>query len=372
MKFAVDKEVILNGLRIVERATVAKGLQPVLANILIESVSNDTLKLSATSFDLTVVTYINCQVEKEGKITLPAKRLSDIISRLGNAPVNFEINENNIAIITSGKSKFDIIGISASEFPQIEDGITEYCESIEIEMKPFITCAKMTNFAAAGYETNNLLSGVICSINNNILEMASTDGNRLARAKEFVKNDENKDFSMIVPSKVLSEFIKMTSYVEDENVVISREGSKIIFQTGSTKLISRLMDGQYPKYNQLIPTSFAKQALVNREKLISALEIVSTMINERTSIVKFEFSDGVLKLNADTPDAGASEDKIEISYSGEDMLIAFNYRYLLDFLKIAEVEEVLIQMNTNLSAAVIRPKSEEDYLYLIMPVQIRV
>ena len=371
MKFVVDKDAFFSGLKIVERATVAKGLQPVLANILIESVSSNTLKLTATNFDLTVVTTINAQVDVEGRITLPAKRLSDIISRLGNAPINFDIDENSIAIITSGKSKFDIIGISAAEFPVVEDD-TAPSESIEIEMKPFVTCAKMTSFAAAGYETNNLLSGVICSINDKILEMASTDGNRLARAKEFVKNDENKDFSMIVPSKVLSEFIKMTSYVEEENVTISKEKSKIIFQTGSTKLISRLMEGQYPKYNQLIPTSFAKQALVSRDKLISALEIVSTMINEKTSIVKFEFTDGVLKLNADTPDAGASEDKIEISYSGEDMLIAFNYRYLLDFLKIAEVEEVLIQMNTNLAAAVLRPKSEEDYLYLIMPVQIRV
>ncbi len=371
MKFSVEKDIILNGLRIVERATVPKGLQPVLANVLIESVSSDTLKLSATSFDLTVVTTINGKIETEGKITLPAKKLSDIVSRLGNAPVNFEISDDNIAVITSGKSKFDIIGIAASEFPVVEDELTEG-ESIEIEMKPFVTCAKMTSFAAAGYETNNLLSGVICSINDKILEMASTDGNRLARAKEFVKNDENKDFAMIVPSKILSEFIRMTSYVEDENVVISKEKSRIIFKTGTTKLISRLMEGQYPKYNQLIPTSFSKQALVNRDKLISALEIVSTMINEKTSIVKFEFTDGVLKMNADTPDAGASEDKIEISYSGEDMVIAFNYRYLLDFLKIAEVEEVLIQMNTNLSAAVLRPKSEEDYLYLIMPVQLRV
>ncbi len=370
MKFVVEKDIFFNGLKIVERATVAKGLQPVLANILIESVSSDTLKLTATNFDLTVTTTINCQIEKEGRITLPAKRLSDIISRLGNAPINFEIDENSIAIITSGKSKFDIIGISASEFPNVEDNET-FDESIEIEMKPFVTCAKMTNFAAAGYETNNLLSGVICSINDKILEMASTDGNRLSRAKEFVKNDENKEFSMIVPSKVLAEFIRMTSYVEEENVVVAKDKAKIIFKTGSTKLISRLMEGQYPKYNQLIPTTFGKQALVNRDKLISGLEIVSTMINEKTSIVKFEFTDGILKMNADTPDAGASEDKIEISYSGEDMLIAFNYKYLLDFLKIAEVEEVLIQMNTNLSPTVLRPKSEEDYLYLIMPVQIR-
>ena len=371
MKFIVDKEAFFSGLKIVERATVAKGLQPVLANILIESISSDTLKLTATNFDLTVVTTINAQVEAEGRVTLPAKKLSDIISRLGNAPINFDIDENSMAIITSGKSKFDIIGISAAEFPNVEDKVPTG-ESIEIEMKPFVTCAKMTNFAAAGYETNNLLSGVICSINDKILEMASTDGNRLARAKEFVKNDENKEFSMIVPSRVLSEFIKMTAYVEEENIIVAKEKSRIIFQTGSTKLISRLMEGQYPKYNQLIPTSFAKQALVNREKLISGLEIVSTMINEKTNIIKFEFTDGVLKMNADGSDAGASEDKIEISYSGEDMLIAFNYKYLLEFLKIAEVEEVLIQMNTNLTAAVLRPKSEEDYLYLIMPVQIRV
>ena len=170
MKFIVDKEAFFSGLKIVERATVAKGLQPVLANILIESISSDTLKLTATNFDLTVVTTINAQVEAEGRVTLPAKKLSDIISRLGNAPINFDIDENSMAIITSGKSKFDIIGISAAEFPNVEDEVPTG-ESIEIEMKPFVTCAKMTNFAAAGYETNNLLSGVICSINDKILEI---------------------------------------------------------------------------------------------------------------------------------------------------------------------------------------------------------
>ena len=225
MKFIVEKDIFFNGLKIVERATVAKGLQPVLANILIESISSDTLKLTATHFDLTVITTINAQIEREGKITLPAKRLSDIISRLGNAPINFEIDDNSTAIITSGKAKFDIIGISASEFPIIEEN-NEVTDSIDIELKPFITCAKMTGFAAANYETNNLLSGVICSINDNILEMASTDGNRLSRAKEFVKNEEHKEFSMIVPSKILAEFARMTSYIEEENVTISKEKSK--------------------------------------------------------------------------------------------------------------------------------------------------
>lgn len=372
MKFIAGKEDLLNGIRIVERATVLKGLQPVLANVLIETMPNNQIKLTATDFDLSITTLINAQVEEEGKFTLPAKKLGDIISRLQDELVKIELNGSTVTI-TCKKSKFDIIGISANEFPQVEENISEE-DSIEIEAKPFIRAIRQVVSAAAGYETNNLLSGVVCEVNKNILEMAATDGNRLARVREVVKNNSTgseKTFEMLLSSKVLAELSKISLLVEAENIRICKEVKKIVITVDKTKIITKLMQGQFPKYNQLIPQTFPKEATVDKFNLISALERVAIMVNEKNSIVKFEFADNQLKLSGDSPEAGNSQDIIDIKYSGEPLTIAFNYKFILEFLKIVESEEVAVKLNSSLSATVFAPCSEEDYIYLVMPVQLR-
>ena len=372
MKFVAGKDDLLNGIRIVERATVVKGLQPVLANVLIETVGDSQIKLTATDFDVSITTLIDAQVEAEGKFTLPAKKLGEIISRLQDELVKLELN-GTTATITCKKSKFDIIGISASEFPQVEENISED-DSIEIEAKPFTKAIREVVSAAAGYETNNLLSGVVCEVNKNILEMAATDGNRLARVREVVKNnsvDEEKVFEMLISSKVLAELSKISVLTDADAIKICKEVKKIVITIDKTKIITRLMQGQFPKYNQLIPQSFPKEAKIDKANLISALERVAVMVSEKSSIVKFEFGDNMLKLSADSPEAGNSQDVIDIKYSGEALTIAFNYKFVLEFLKISEADEISVQLNTPLSATVFAPCSDEDYIYLVMPVQLR-
>jgi len=372
MKFVVGKDDLLNGIRIVERATVLKGLQPVLANILIETIDNSQIKLTATDFDLSITTLIDAQIEEEGKFTLPAKKLGEIVSRLQDELVKIELNGSS-ATVTCKNSKFDIIGISASEFPQVEENISEE-DSIEIETKPFTKAIRQVVSAAAGYETNNLLSGVVCEVNKNILEMAATDGNRLARVREVVKNnsiDSEKVFEMLISSKVLAELSKIALLAESDNIKICKEVKKIVITIDKTKIITRLMHGQFPKYNQLIPQSFPKEAKVDKGSLIAALERVAVMVNEKNSIVKFEFVDNTLKLSGDSPEAGNSQDEIDVRYLGEPLTIAFNYKFVLEFLKIVESDEIAIQLNTPLSATVLAPCSDEDYIYLVMPVQLR-
>lgn len=372
MELVIKKEDLFNGIRIVERATAMKGLQPVLANILIETIDKTTVKFTATDLDLTVVATVQAQVEKEGKITLPAKKLSDIVSRLPEGLIKIKQTEDTNSVnITCRNTKFDIIGISASEFPQTAQSIEQITDNvIEIELKPFTKAIKQAVFAAAGYETNNLLSGVVCDISESILEMASTDGNRLARVREKITN-KGKTGQFIIPSKTLQEFIKMSAFIEEDFVKIFTDKTKLIIRSENTMIISRLMEGQYPKYNQLIPQECPKEAIVNVSQLISSLERVAIMVNERTSIVKFEFKDNKLILTADTPDAGASEDEIDVTYKAEELKIAFNYRYVLDCLKNMETSEVKIGLNSSLSATVLKPNNEEDYVCLIMPVQIR-
>lgn len=370
LSFQVEKEIIYNGLKIVERATAQKGLQPVLANILIEAVDKNKINLYATDFDLTIITSIEAQVNNIGSITLPAKKLLDIVSRLNDGIINFELNSTTMTI-TSNKSKFDIIGISASEFPKIET-VSDETEFVDIDLKPFIMGIKEAGFAAATYESNNnLLSGVVCDISKNVLEIASTDGNRLARARKIITNREEKTQKLIIPAKVLQEFLKISYFIDEETIKLYTMTSKIMIKSDNITMISSLMNGQYPQYNQLIPQTFPKEAKINVSKIVSAIERVSTMVNEKTSIVKFEFTQNNLSLKADTPEAGNSEDQIDIIYNGEDITIAFNYRYLLDCFKNIDSEDLIICMNTNLSATVIKPDNDEDFIYLVMPVQIR-
>lgn len=373
MKFVIKKEDLYNGIKIVENATSTRALQPVLLNVLIETVNSNTIRLVATDLDLTIITEVDAQVEVEGKITLPSKTLNEIVSKLGNKLITFEKEpDSSIVNITCQNSKFDIIGISANEFPpEVYNIELKEDESFEIEVKPLTKAAKKAGFAAAGYETSNLLSGIVCDISGQVLEIASTDGNRLARVRETIKNSDDKSRQLIIPSRTMNEFNKISAYIDEDSIKVYTEKTKIVFKSAKTTMISRLLDGQFPKYNQLIPTESPKNSIVNVSELASALERVSIMVNDKTSIVKMEFSDNTLKLMADTPDSGKSEDELSINYTSEPLVIAFNYKYVLEALKNMDCEEVKIGLNTGLSATVFRPNNEEDFVCLIMPVQIR-
>ncbi len=372
MEFIVKKEDFLNGIRIVEHATAMKGLQPVLANILIETVDESTLKFTATDLDLTIITEIQAQVKEDGKITLPAKKLSDIVSRLSDDLVEFNIDtESNSANIKCKNSKFSVIGISAQEFPPIAEIEIESENSIDIDVKTLNNAIKQVGFAAAGYESNNLLSGIVFNISDTVLEMASTDGNRLARIREQVSK-QDQESQLIIPARTLNDFSKISAFVQDDNAKLIINKTKLVIKMSETTIISTLMDGQYPKYNQLIPQSSPKEAIVKISTLVAALERVAIMVSEKTNIVKFDFVDNKLILSGNTPESGTSEDAIDIQYDDEELTIAFNYRYVLEAIKNIDSEEIKIGLNTPLSATVIKPNDDDvDYISLIMPVQIR-
>ena len=371
MLFTIDKDSLLNKLKIVEKVTAQRGnVQPVLANVLFEAETN-TLNLTATDLEISVKANTTAAVKKEGKITLPAKKLLEIAAKLPDKPVEFSLNEDtNVVSITCGNSKFEIIGISAQEFPKIEDEIQDGTQ-IEIEMEPLLKSIKNTVYAAANYENRNVISGVFCNIKGTKLEMAATDGNRLTRIIEAIKNKDEKNAKIVIPSKTLNEFVRICTFISEEKVLLIVDKSRLTLKTMSFSINSRLIEGEYPPYEQLIPKTTSNTASVSREDLITALDRVSTMVNDRTSIVKFVFDDNKLLLKAETPNSGTSEDVIDCVYKGDELAIAFNYKYVLDSIKTMEAKNVNIGLNGSLSATVFKPDSEEDYICLIMPIQLR-
>ncbi len=369
MKFTAEKEVINNALNVVSKAAAVRGIQPVLSNVLMESLENNEIKLCATDLDISVEMNIKAEISEIGGITLPAKKLTEIISKLPDEKVDFKLDkESNIVEIKCGRSKFDIKGISASEFPPVE--YPESDDFVEFEIEPFLKAIKQTLFAAATYDMNNVLSGIFCKIEDNTLEMAALDGNRLARVKEDIENKDKKSFSVIIPSRTLKEFVSIVTGVEDEKVSITVKNGQILFKLSDRFMASRLIEGQYPNYEQLIPTTNDKRAKIEKGKFLSSLDRVATMVNERTNIVKLSFNNDNLQITADTPDLGDSCDEIPVEYAGENMDIAFNYRYIQDFLKVMEVDNILVEMDGSLSGVLYKSENEKDAVCLIMPVQL--
>ena len=369
MQFSIEKEILLNALNAVIRATATRGIQPVLSNILIETTQSG-IKLCATDLDLAIEVNIDIKVDNQGSITLPAKKLIEIISKLPNKPVNLNLNkDNNTVIITCESSKFDLRGISSEEFPEIIYPESE--ESVDIDIDLLTKAIKQTTFAVATYDTSSILSGVSFKLKDTHLEMAATDGNRLAKVTKTIKNKINKEYSVVIPSRTLNEFSKILTGIEDKTVAISIKNGQISFKLKDRHLTSRLLEGQYPDYEKIIPKNYTITALVNIDNLINSLERTATMVNERTSIIKLHFNDTILEFTADTPDLGDSSDKIAIEYNNDDLIIAFNYKYILDSLRVMDCENVKLELGGSLSAALFSPDTDKDYLYLIMPVQIK-
>ena len=378
MEIIINKEDLLNGIKVVEKITAQKGSQPVLSNILIETVSNDRVRFCATDLNLSISHKANAQVEKEGQITLSAKRLGEITSKLDNKPIKLSLNpDTNIVTISCGKAKFELIGISANEFPKVfdEETLEDDEKSFEINKNTLIKGVKQVVFSAALHESASVLSGVCFNIDSNTLEIVATDGNRLTRAsKEINSKDDSAIF--IVPSRTLQELIRISSIIEDEKVTIRLKKAKIRFEFEDVIFQSKLINGTYPKYHQLIPTSNDKIVYIDRDELIGVIERVCVMVNERTNIIKFTFNKNSLELSTDSPDAGSGKDFIDVDSNFDEIVIAFNYKYVLDSLKNMDTKKVKIEIATSLSATLFKPANEnqegdESYVCSIMPVQVR-
>jgi len=376
VEIVLNKEDFSNGIKIVEKITSQKTTQPILSNILIETVSSDRVKFCAADSNLSlVINYkTSAQVVEEGAITISAKKLSEIVSKLSSTEVTLKTQEDTDNVkIKSGKTEFDIIGLSASEFPNaLDETDTADTKIITLNKNEFSKAIKQVIFAVSQQETQPVLTGVCFNIQNNILELAATDGNRLTRIQKEIEATVEELINFIVPAKTLLEVQRISSIVEDENISLKIQKNKILFIFEDLAFQSRLIDGIYPKYQQLIPNASDKKIIIDRVELINSIERVSVMVNDRTNIMKFNFTPSQLEIMADTPEAGRSKDYIDIQYEFDDMLTAFNYKYMLDGLKNMDSKKVEIEISDVLAASIFRPQDDNsNYICLIMPVKVQ-
>ena len=365
-------------LSLVSRAVSSRPTHPVLANVLLKAdTATQRVILSAFDLSLGIQTSFPAQVEESGVLTLPAKLLSDIVSRLADGEITIESDAeaNHVTTITSASGRYQVRGMGAEEFPELPK--LEEGEQTHLAVDALIDGLRGSLFAASADETKQVLTGVHVSVQPDGLEFAATDGHRLAVVKTIeetdAKSESEPQFDVTVPAKALQELMKMLDRQHGNAIDVRFDQGQVVFEWTDQRLTSRLLEGQYPNYRQLVPRQFTHQMTVDRRLFLSALERISVLADQKNNIVKVHLDDvsQQLTLSVDAQDVGSGREAVPAQISGDGMEIAFNVRYLLDGLKAINTAEVQMQLNTATSPVILSPLGSLKMTYLVMPVQVR-
>lgn len=379
MKLICSQSDLSTNLSLVSRAVASRPTHPVLANVLVQA-DGQNRRVSLTAFDLSlgIRTSFQAEVEVGGEITLPAKLLNDIVSRLPEGEVVLESATAEMPfsiIITSTSGHYQIRGMGAEEFPELP--VLEAGEAVHLPMEALIEGLKGSLFAASADETKQILTGLHLTVQSDVLEFAATDGHRLAvvqTANESSETEELPQLEVTVPAKAWRELERMLGTRQSEETLsLNFEQGQIVFAWANQRLTSRTLEGQYPAYRQLLPRQFERQITLDRRQLISAVERIAVLADQKNNIVKFSI-DSVnqeIALTVDAQDIGSGKELLPAQVSGESIDIAFNIKYLIDGLKALPSTEIQMQLNTAVSPVILTPLSGLKMTYLIMPVQIR-
>lgn len=383
MKFICTQTDLNTHLSLVNRAVSSRPSHPILGNVLLKA-DADTQCVTLTGFDLSlgVQTSFAAEVESGGTITLPAKLLSDIVARLPEGNLSIDNEEDELTtILTCSSGRYQVRGMGAAEFPALPT-LSDATEA-QLPVEALIEGLRGSLFATSSDESKQVLTGVHVAAETDGLEFAATDGHRLAVVQTISPSDEKESaktqeksvqFDVTVPSKALRELERMLQMPGSSDAIAVRfDQGQLTVEWDQRRLTSRLLDGQYPNYRQLIPRQFAIQMTLERRAFIGALERIAVLAIQKNSIVKLSLDTTrqELVVSVDAQDVGSAREVVSAQISGDDLEVAFNVVYLLDGLKVFTSNEVQMQFNTSTSPAIISPLGGAKMTYLVMPVQIR-
>jgi DNA polymerase-3 subunit beta len=387
MKLVCPQNSLNENLSLVSRAVPSRPSHPVLANVLVIA-DEDAQQIRLCAFDLSlgIQTSFSAQVEEGGKLTLPAKLLNDIVSRLPNeeialgneAKAGTDAEASGLTTLVCSSGRYQVRGMDAEEFPELP--IVDDGQAVQLPADALIDGLRGVLFAASGDEAKQILTGVHLTISEQGLEFAATDGHRLAvvHTSDPVMDAtgapaEGLDLAVTIPAKALQELAKLLDRHAGQPVTVKFDQSQIVVEWPAQRLTSRLLEGQYPNYRQLIPSRFERSLTVDRRLLLSALERIAVLADQKNNIVKLTLSQAEqeLALVVDAPDVGSGREVMSAQITGDDLDIAFNVRYLLDGLKALNAPDIQIQLNSATTPVILTPVSGTKMTYLVMPVQIR-
>jgi DNA polymerase-3 subunit beta len=364
MKLTIDKASLLAGLQNVQNVVSVRSTLPILSNALL-SAEEGGLVISATDLEVSVRCKVAAEIEKGGSTTIPVRRLSSIVRELPESSIEFEVDDKNQASVTCGSSFFKIVGMAGEEFPPMpaaEEG--SFC--YHLDQGVFREMLKKTAYAASTDETRYVLNGVLLSFKEGKLTMVATDGRRLALVESEVEFPEEAEANMILPSKAVNE---LQHVLKDEgDLRIFAKENQIIFEFDDIMVASKLIDGTYPNFRQVIPAQCEERVAVEREALLTALKRASLITADKASATKLTFENNNLVIVTSTPDVGEARETIPIKYTGKSITVAFNPDYMMDPLKNLANDEIAVELTDNLSPGVI--KCDIPFLYVLMPMRV--
>ena len=363
MKFIINQKDLTKHINIAQKAISTRTTLQILDGILLEAKDN-RIKLTATDLEISIVTFVDCQVIEGGSIVVNSRIFGDIIRKLPDAPVRINVNNNKINIKCEN-SEFNIIGNSGVDYPDLP--IVEKEKNFVLNRELLKSAIRKTVFATTQDETRPTLTGVLFEMNNNMISFVSLDGYRLALKK--VSIDSENEISIIIPGRSLNELNKIIDDGEDD-IKISTTSGQILFDIGDTIFYSRLLEGQFFNYKDIMRQEHNTKVIVNRRELQDALERASLLAKEeKANLIRLNVTDNNILIRSNT-EIGDVNEKVDSTQDGEDLNIAFNSRYILEGIKIMDAEEIELNLMGSLNPCIIKGVDDENYTYLVLPVRL--
>lgn len=368
MKFSCNQQTLSKALNIVSKAVTSRTTIPILKGILLKVNSDGTLTMSASDLDLGIEKTFEVEDSQEGEIVVQAKLFGDIIRKLPNDIITVEDIDGNI-LIKCASSEFNIIGSPSDEFPKLN--FTENEENrIVFDKETLKEMIRKTSFAASIDESRGVITGILVEIKENSLNMVALDGFRMAVTRQSIYNKRNEN--IIIPAKIFNEIAKIISETESEKdtVDLYMSEKRAIFIIDDTRVVLRLLDGEFVKYQDILPKESQTRVVFNKNDFLESIERASLLAKVgKNNLIKLDIRENNIEITSKSEEGNVKEDVI-ISKEGSNLVIGFNSKYLIDALKVIDDEEINILFNSSVSPCLIKPLSGDAYEYLVLPVRI--
>jgi DNA polymerase-3 subunit beta len=365
MKLSITREKLQKGLGAVSATIPARTTLPVLSNILLRADEN-SVQLCGTDLDISVQVTIDAEVEAEGAVTVPAKKFSEITRELEDAPVHLIADQDQIRI-ECGRSRFKLYGLPEGEFPTFPE--VDFSESWKMSAEALQELISHTSFAASTEESRPILNGVLWQLRPESTTMVATNGHRLAMMTKDLPEAGAPEADLIVPPKALGQVERL--FDAGEQLEIARSANHLAFRSDRRAVFTRLIEGPYPNFDQVIPKDNDKEVVASRAGLESAIRRMAVVASDQTHRVRLLFEPGAVKFRVQTPDLGEAEDELAVDYEGESLEIGFNANYLLEVMRNISDDDVKLTFKAPERAATLQPAEDgSDYLCLVMPLRL--
>lgn len=365
MKITCQKAEILKGVTTVMSAISARTTLPILGNVLLEARAGQ-LSFTATDLEVWIRTRVSLEIEKEGSITLPAKRLADILKELSEEEVQMTVDENQQVSLRCGKARFTLSGLSKADFPVFPERKED--RTFSLKGKVLRAMIQKTIFAVSTDSQRYVLNGVYLDVSKGKIRMVATDGKRLAMSSQEAGAVQHLQFSVIIPTKAVAEVARLIG--DEEDVKMNLSESQIGFSFGQTLFLARPIDGHFPNYEQVIPKAGSVKLKLSTQNLLASTRRVALLSRDRTASIKYALGNGALTLSVSQAGVGEAMDEIAVDYKGESLQIAYNPEFVVDVLKHIDSPEIILELSNPLSPGVIKPAQDGEYLCVIMPMRV--